>query len=60
MTWVIARTKRKRPTLMHKIDPDNHFSTLCGVSLVGWSRAYSDRPIPQVQCLRCTRLERNQ
>lgn len=51
--FVIARTRRKRPSLMHKLDPDRARTTLCGIDLAGWSCAYFNEVIPQVECLRC-------
>lgn len=57
-TWVVARTARKRPTLMHMLDPDRAGYTVCGVEVSGWSRAYFDAPIPQIECLRCKGVRR--
>lgn len=55
--YVIARTFKKRPTLMHIIsDYQGSYLTVCGVVMEGWSRAYFDQPIPQVLCLRCQRM----
>lgn len=55
VTYVIARTARQRPTLMHRVMSSNPHATACGVQIVGWSRAYFTEPIPQVLCLRCKR-----
>ena len=52
-TYVIARTARQRPTLMHILLKVNGFQTQCGADVHGWSRAYFTEPIPQVLCLRC-------
>ena len=58
-TYVIARTARQRPTLMHRVNdrglPASLNTTACGVRIDGWSRAYFTEPIPQVLCLRCKR-----
>lgn len=51
--FVVARTARKRPTLMHALNPERPGYTLCGVDIAAWSRAYFDAPIPQIECLRC-------
>lgn len=53
--WVIARTARKRPTLMHLVADGG--KTACGSDLTGWSRAYFDAPIPQVTCIRCKAMQ---
>lgn len=51
--FVIARSASKRPTLMHKLSTGSSSLTACGISTAGWSRAYFDKPIPQVMCLHC-------
>jgi len=57
-TWVVARTARKRPTLMHLLDPNRPGLTVCGVDVSGWSRAYFEMPIPQIECLNCKGVRR--
>lgn len=55
-TYVIARTARQRPTLMHALSAlhgNQPGVTKCGVNTTGWSRAYFNQPIPQVMCLKC-------
>lgn len=51
--WALARTGTRRPSLMHKLRDDAIHLTLCGLDMSGWSRAYFETPIPQVECLRC-------
>jgi hypothetical protein len=58
--FVIARTApsgrgRGRATFQHRVDPDRYSMTLCGHSMVGWSRAYQDKAIPEIECLNCQR-----
>lgn len=53
--YVIARTAKQRPSLMHLTSPLNRSQTMCGVVMVGWSRAYFREPIPQVMCKRCVK-----
>ena len=54
--YVIARTAKQRPSLMHIASPFNRSQTLCGVVMLGWSRAYFHEPIPQVLCKRCAKV----
>lgn len=59
MLYVIARTAKHRPTLMHIVGQSGQSNyTECGVFISGWSRAYFDAPIPQVLCLRCQGVTR--
>ena len=58
MKYVIARTFKRRPTLMHTVDPFNPGQALCGHSLLTWSRSYFDRPIDNLHCLRCASREK--
>jgi hypothetical protein len=53
MKFVIARTARDRPSLMHKLSEEYEYLTSCGVDVTGWSRAYLAEPIPEVLCKRC-------
>lgn len=53
--YVIARTARQRPTLQHVLA--GWHSTLCGLDIRGWSRAYQDNEIPQVICKKCLRIK---
>ncbi len=55
MSFVVARTRRGRPTLMHELVQGSATFTLCGLSVIEWSRAYFDNTIPQIQCIRCRR-----
>ena len=52
--FIIARGANGRPTLMHRLGIIQAF-TACGVSIMGWSRAYSTEPIPQLLCKRCAK-----
>lgn len=54
--YVIARTAKQRPSLMHIASPFNRSQTLCGVVMLGWSRAYFHELIPQVLCKRCAKV----
>lgn len=54
-TFVVARTAKGRPTLMHALYEGSHTLTLCGVSIIGWSRAYFHQPIPQILCKTCAK-----
>lgn len=58
MRWIIARTKSKRPSLMHLIDTEYIYETRCGLDVYGWSRAYFNLPVPQVACMKCTRADK--
>jgi hypothetical protein len=51
--YVIARTAKGRPTLMHKVYHSDSGFTVCGQVLWAWSRAYFPAPIPQVLCKKC-------
>jgi len=52
--FVIARTAKRRPTLMHILSANHSGHTICGVDISPWSRAYFEEPIPQVLCQRCS------
>jgi hypothetical protein len=54
--YVVARTGKGRPTLMH-IMRGGAPVALCGVFMQGWSRAYFDQPIPQILCIRCNKIK---
>lgn len=60
MMYIIARTAKQRPTLMHKLSPRifhegtaGQNMTVCGIDIRGWSRAYFTEAIPQVLCKKC-------
>lgn len=59
MTFVMARTAAKRPTLQHILHDDSFTLTLCGVTARGWSRVYMDDPIPILLCRRCNTSKEN-
>lgn len=58
MTYVIARTASKRPTLQHKLASDSVWpdSTECGLDITKWSRAYQAEPITEILCRKCARV----
>ena len=58
--YVIARTGRGRPTLQHRLveNEDGTNITACGMQVDLWSRAYQNKPIPQVLCIRCRKSDR--
>jgi len=53
MIFVIARTPSKRPSLQHKVHPEDEDFTLCGLYIRSWSRAYQRSAIPAVLCMKC-------
>lgn len=59
--YIIARTASKRPSLQHRLvlgdDTDKHV-TACGIDVSMWSRAYQNKPIPQVLCIRCRKSDK--
>lgn len=55
--YVIARTRKGRPTLQHRVSDTDRVRTLCGLFIEGWSRAYQKDPIPQILCTNCGRKE---
>ena len=58
--YIIARTGKGRPTLQHRLiaGEDGSHITACGMDVSIWSRAYSNKPIPQVLCIRCRKSDR--
>lgn len=60
MTFVIARTASKRPSLQHILHPSDDESTLCGLNIRLWSRAYQKTAISQILCVRCGRIKAGQ
>jgi hypothetical protein len=52
--FVAARNAGGRPTLMHRVQVGRNKShTLCGTSMIGWTRVYFEEPIEILLCLRC-------
>lgn len=49
--FIIARTASHRPTLMHVLV--NLEKTACGLDVSAWSRAYLEKPVLQIMCLKC-------
>ena len=56
MQYIISRNAKKRPTLMHAINPHDISLTLCGINLKGWSRVYFKAPIEPLLCLTCKKV----
>lgn len=56
MKYVIARSQAKRPTLQHGVSSYRSEVTLCGYEITGWSRSFSDAPIPAVLCMKCKKI----
>jgi len=54
-TYIVARSAAGRPTLQHALAGWN--TTLCGIDVRGWSRAYQENPIPEIVCKKCRRLD---
>lgn len=55
-TYVIARTRKGRPTLMHKRAAKTFGMTACGIEMTGWSRIYMATPILGFFCKKCEKL----
>ena len=57
--YIIARTASKRPSLQHRLvlGEDGAHITSCGLDVSMWSRAYQNKPIPQVLCVRCRKSD---
>jgi hypothetical protein len=53
-SFVVARTGSGRPSLMHLTDT-NILVTRCGLIMRGWSRAYTNTPIPAILCKKCAK-----
>ena len=52
--YALARSSTGRPTLQHKTDDMN--TTLCGLDMRGWSRAYQPTPIREILCKKCGKV----
>lgn len=48
--YVIARNRRSRPTLQHKLLDGAASITACGQQMTLWSRSYQTEPIEAVLC----------
>lgn len=48
--YVIARNRNDRPTVQHKVHPQDSGLTGCGRETGEWSRAYMAEKIPEVYC----------
>lgn len=53
--YIIARTGKGRPTLMHKLSFSGTH-TVCGQYILQWSRAYMTQPIPAILCKKCEKV----
>jgi len=52
--FVIGRSgAQHRGTLLHRLIDGTSSHTLCGRDISEWSRAYVQRAIPEILCLRC-------
>jgi hypothetical protein len=56
-TYVVARSASRRATLQHRVESPGDIITSCGRSMVGWSRSFMARCIPEIYCLLCKRTE---
>lgn len=55
-TYIIARNRKGRPTLMHKRDRGSFGYTACGIKMEGWSRSYMGWPIKGLLCKKCEKV----
>lgn len=53
--WILARTAKGRPTLMHQLVEDYGDKTSCGTDVTSWSRAYRASPIKEIACIKCAK-----
>ena len=53
--FIIARTAKGRPTLMHRLADWSWAYTACGLNIQLWSRAYTTDPISQILCKKCAK-----
>lgn len=51
--FIIARTSKGRPTLMHALNERYGEKTMCGLEVESWSRAYKAEPIKEILCVKC-------
>jgi hypothetical protein len=51
--WVLARNAGGRPLCQHAVTSTSDAETVCGYSLVGWSRIYCGGPVAVLACKRC-------
>lgn len=58
LIYVVARNATGRATLQHKVDGRSSAQTVCGRSILGWSRAYQAEPIKAILCKSCERSSR--
>jgi hypothetical protein len=53
--WVLARNAGDRVRAQHAVDGRSDGRTVCGWSILGWSRDYVDGPLPHIACKTCLR-----
>lgn len=53
--FILARTAKGRPTLMHQLEEDFGDVTSCGLDVTQWSRAYKAYPIKEILRKKCGR-----
>lgn len=51
--FILARGLRGQATLMHITTIEDRNKTVCGRSVVGWSREYHDSPFFTILCRSC-------
>lgn len=51
--FILARTSKGRPTLMHALGEHYGDKTVCGLEVTNWSRAYKAEPIKEILCVKC-------
>ena len=59
IVYVIARSASGRATLQHELEHGSAEETICGRSMTGWSRHFSDTRIDVVFRLACGRSPRS-
>lgn len=52
--YALARSATGRPTLQHRTTDMN--TTLCGLDMTSWSRAYQAVPIREILCKKCGKI----
>ena len=52
--YALARSATGRPTLQHRTTDMN--TTLCGLDMTSWSRAYQATPIREILCKKCRKI----
>lgn len=55
--YFVARGLNNQPTLMHRTTLPFGTETICGMDVSQWSRAWLERVLTPVYCLKCMRKE---